>query len=57
MPRPPLESDEDVAAVMTYVRQAFGNKADPVSPALVRGVREATKGQAGLTQAKDIHGP
>lgn len=40
MPRPPIESDEEIAAVMTYVRQAFGNQAAPVSVDLVRAVRE-----------------
>lgn len=40
MPRPPIESDEEIAAVMSYVRQAFGNEAGPVSADLVRGVRE-----------------
>jgi mono/diheme cytochrome c family protein len=40
MPRPPIETDEEIAAVMTYVRQAFGNDAPAVSPSVVRTVRE-----------------
>ena len=33
-------SDEDTAAVMTYVRREWGHAADPVSPALVEALRE-----------------
>ncbi|MBL9120785.1 MAG: hypothetical protein JNL80_12820 [Phycisphaerae bacterium] len=40
MPPPVIETDEEIAAVMTYVRQAFGNAAPPVSPSVVRAVRE-----------------
>ncbi len=35
--------DEEVAAVLTYVRNSWGNKAAPVSAATVKKVREATK--------------
>jgi len=35
--------DEEVAAVLTYVRNSWGNKADPVLPATVKKVRDATK--------------
>ncbi len=38
-----LLNDEEVAAVLTYVRNAFGNKAAPVSPAQVKRVRAETK--------------
>ncbi|MFO0827734.1 MAG: c-type cytochrome [Phycisphaerales bacterium] len=42
MPPPPaLSSDADIAAVMTYVRQAFGNSAEPVGADLVARVRAA----------------
>ncbi|HET9659589.1 MAG TPA: cytochrome c [Thermomicrobiales bacterium] len=33
-------SDEQIAAVLSYVRQAFGNDAGPVSPDLVAEARE-----------------
>jgi mono/diheme cytochrome c family protein len=36
-------SDEEIAAVLTYVRNSWGNKAEPVLPATVKKVREATK--------------
>lgn len=34
--------DEDVAAVVTYVRQTFGNGSSPVTPALVAATRKAS---------------
>lgn len=39
MPPPPMRGDEDIAAVLTYVRQAFGNDAEPISPEVVARVR------------------
>lgn len=51
MPRPAIESDEEIAAVMTYVRQAFGNAADPVPASVVRTVRER---HAGRTEPFDV---
>lgn len=38
-------TDEQVAAVLTYVRQNFGNDASPVSPEEVAAVRAATSGK------------
>jgi mono/diheme cytochrome c family protein len=32
--------DEDVAAVLTYIRNAWGNEASPITPEQVRAVRE-----------------
>jgi hypothetical protein len=32
-------SDEEIAAVVSYIRQAWGNQAGPVDPALVGEVR------------------
>ncbi len=34
-------NDTQIAAVLTYVRSSFGNKAGPVTPAIVAGVRKA----------------
>ena len=39
---PPLNDDENLAAVLTYVRQAWGNKAPPVTPEQVKAVRAET---------------
>jgi mono/diheme cytochrome c family protein len=36
-------ADQDVAAVATYIRQAWSNRADPITPALVKEIR--TKGE------------
>jgi len=35
-------SDDELAALLSYVRSAWGNDADPVPPALVQKVRRAT---------------
>ncbi len=40
-----LLKDEEVAAVLTFVRNTWGNKADPVSAATVKMVREQTAQQ------------
>jgi mono/diheme cytochrome c family protein len=34
-------NDADVAAVLTYVRSSWGNKAPPITPAIVASVRGA----------------
>lgn len=36
-------NDKEVAAVLTYVRNSWGNQAPPVSPETVKRVRESTK--------------
>ncbi|WP_430905478.1 PVC-type heme-binding CxxCH protein [Maribacter sp. 2-571] len=40
--------DEEIAAVLTYVRNAFGNKATVVTPETVKTVRDATKDKKGF---------
>ncbi|MCU0626078.1 MAG: cytochrome c [Gemmatimonadaceae bacterium] len=40
-----IMTDAEVAAVLTYVRTSFGNKASAVTAAQVAGVRAATKGR------------
>lgn len=39
-------ADEDLAAVLSYMRQAWGNKASPVTPAQVAKVKEETTGRS-----------
>ena len=46
--------DEEVADVLTFVRNAFGNKAAPVTAQSVQKVRAATKDQKGFYQAADF---
>ncbi len=36
-------TDDQIAGVLTYVRNSWGNKAGPVAPEKVRAIREATK--------------
>jgi mono/diheme cytochrome c family protein len=40
MPPWATRDDEEIAGVMTYVRNSFGNKAEPVTPAFVAAVRK-----------------
>jgi mono/diheme cytochrome c family protein len=54
MPRPAIDSDEELAAVMTYVRQAFGNDAPAVSPSLVRSVREKHRDRTEPWDVKEL---
>lgn len=49
-----LLSDEEVAAVLTYVRNAFGNEASPVSVDEVAAVREATAQRQGFYTAEEL---
>jgi mono/diheme cytochrome c family protein len=46
-------SDDQIAAVLTYIRQEWGNAAEPVLPATVAEVRAAAAGRAtAWTQAE-----
>ena len=47
-------SDDEVAAVLTYVRNSFGNNASMITPAKVKEVRTATKGQEGFCSPADL---
>ncbi|MBI1374816.1 MAG: c-type cytochrome [Phycisphaera sp.] len=40
--------DDEIAAVLTYVRNSFGNKGPMVDPAKVKEVRDATKEKVGF---------
>ena len=57
VPMTPFEGmlkDEDVAAVLTYVRNSFGNKASPITPERVAAVREATRGKNGFYSPSEL---
>jgi mono/diheme cytochrome c family protein len=43
MPALNILKDEEIADVLTYVRNSFGNKASAVTPAEVKSVRSKTK--------------
>ncbi|MFZ2873329.1 MAG: c-type cytochrome [Phycisphaerales bacterium] len=42
MPPVPFDDEESIAAVLTYVRRAWGNRGDPVTPEDVARIRELT---------------
>jgi mono/diheme cytochrome c family protein len=45
--------DAEIAAALTYVRNAWGNSASGVDSELVSGVREALEGKSGMWQGGD----
>ena len=47
-------SDEEISAVLTFVRNTFGNKAPVITPTSVKKVREETKSQPGFYSAADL---
>ncbi len=47
-------SDDEVAAVLTYVRSSFGNSAPAVTPAEVAAVRAATKSRTTPMTAPEL---
>jgi len=49
-----LLNDEEIASVLTYVRNSFGNKASPIQPAQVKKVREEIKDKAGLFTPEEL---
>ena len=49
-----LLKDDEIAAVLTYVRNTWGNKADPVLPATVKKVREATKDRSTFWKPEEL---
>ena len=49
-----LLNDEEIASVLTYIRNSFGNKADVITPEQVAQVREATKDFKGFYRPEDL---
>ena len=47
-------SDEDLAAVLTYVRNSFGNEASIITPDQVKTVRELSKDMVGFYAPSDL---
>ncbi len=47
-------SDEEIAGVLTYVRNAFGNNASVIQPSQVKKVREATADQKSFIRPSDL---
>ncbi|MDR8394669.1 HEAT repeat domain-containing protein, partial [Aliifodinibius sp. S!AR15-10] len=46
--------DEEVAAVLTYVRNSFGNEADPISPETVEKVRATVQDKEGFYTPEEL---
>lgn len=49
-----LLKDDELAAVLTYVRNAFGNKASAIRPGHVRRVREEVEDMTGMYNPADL---
>ena len=49
-----LTSDEEVAAVLSYIRNEWGNKGSFVMPETVKKVRDATKDKSGAWTADEL---
>jgi mono/diheme cytochrome c family protein/glucose/arabinose dehydrogenase len=49
-----LLNDNETAAVLTYVRNSFGNKELPVTPADIKKVRDANPGRVMLYNSTDL---
>ena len=47
-------TDEQIAAVITYIRSDWGNKGSPVTVDLVKKIREATKDKSGPWSAEEL---
>ncbi len=57
VPMTPFEGmldDSEVAAVLTYVRNSFGNQASPISPELVKQIREEVKDKEGFYSPAEL---
>jgi glucose/arabinose dehydrogenase/mono/diheme cytochrome c family protein len=53
-PHEGMLNDTEVAAVLTYVRNSFGNKASPISPDLVKRVRAEVKDKKGFWSPQEL---
>jgi mono/diheme cytochrome c family protein len=51
---PPLNEDENMAAVLTYIRQAWGNQASAITPEQVSAVRAETAGRTTPWTAQEL---
>ena len=57
VPMTPYEgmlNDSEVAAVLTYVRNSFGNKASAISPDLVKKIRDEIKDKEGFYKPAEL---
>ncbi|MBT8185331.1 MAG: c-type cytochrome [Eudoraea sp.] len=54
MPFGGMLNDEEIAAVLTYVRNAFGNKANAILPEKVKEIREKIKDKQGFYSPAEL---
>jgi len=56
MPAAPMRSDDELAAVMTYLRRGWGNTAEPVTAMVVAEVKAATAERTTPWKSSEIEG-
>ncbi|HUF63300.1 MAG TPA: cytochrome c [Verrucomicrobiales bacterium] len=49
-----LVNDEDLAAVLTYVRNSWGNSASVITPEMVKRVKEENRGKVGMWTVEEL---
>ena len=54
MPPAPIRNDYDIAAVMTYIRQAWGNDGDAITQSEVASMRERYKDRTSMWTAEEL---
>ena len=57
VPMTPFEAllnDEEIASVLTYVRNSFGNEASVITPGKVSAVRKAISGKTGFYSPEEL---
>ena len=54
MPSWMIFDDEQIAAILTYVRREWGNTGSPIDPALVTEIRQATSGRDDAWTAAEL---
>ncbi len=56
MPAAPFKTDEELAAVLTYIRRAWGNNTEPVAPSDFAATRSATAGREKPWRIEELEG-
>jgi mono/diheme cytochrome c family protein len=54
MPPITVKNDQDIAAVVSYIRQAWGNEADVVYPSEVTALRKQYEGRKSMWRAEEL---
>jgi len=53
-PQRGMLNDEELAGVLTYVRNAFGNKATVITPEKVKKIRDETENRKGFYTPEEL---